>query len=145
MTIPNATILVITEPSSDGVFLALMIANQNQNNVPPEQENLNPTGYTLELLHDSSQPLTLRLIGAAEPSSPAGLSEQQVQTWNDEGYLVIPDAMSEMQLAEIAAYVQTYTEKLFTPDEKVQVHSYQSGKREYISPCGRAMASLTER
>lgn len=72
------------------------------------------------------------------------LSNEQLQFWRDNGYLVIPNALPSDQLDLLLATVHDAAGILAHGGERVQKHSYLPGQESYVSPCGRAIASLSE-
>ena len=83
----------------------------------------------------------LRLRGLSSESYPGQLSEEQLQFWRDEGYLVVPDALPTEDVAELLRSVHESAEILANSDDKrVKLHTYEEGQDHYVSPIGRLLA-----
>ncbi|KAI9648096.1 hypothetical protein NHQ30_002725 [Ciborinia camelliae] len=81
---------------------------------------------------------------ASDESNKGRLSDEQLQFWRDNGYLVIPNAMSGGQTDVLLKTVHEAAETLARGGERVQKHSYLPGEESYVHPSGRAIATLTE-
>lgn len=81
-------------------------------------------------------------IGIAPPST--GLNDDQKQFWQDNGYLVIPNALSDHVTRELLQSVYNIAEFLAADGEHVEKLSYLPGQSSYVSPMGRVIATLTE-
>jgi hypothetical protein len=82
--------------------------------------------------------------GASSEQHVQGLSEEQLQFWRDNGYLVVSDALSKETVAELLSCVHRSAEALATPGhEKVKEHTYDQQQKMHVSAVGRALAILT--
>ncbi|TEY58706.1 hypothetical protein BOTCAL_0202g00090 [Botryotinia calthae] len=72
------------------------------------------------------------------------LSDEQLQFWRENGYLVIPDILSDSQKDHLLKTVHEAAQVLAGGGERVQKHSYLPGQKSYVSPVGRAIATLSE-
>ena len=169
--IASSVIQDLNEDHSEDA-LTLLLTNQNNNANyanQPHNEIIDPRSCTLELLEsdkenvyktrkivdsgnhtiEATKPqverLTTRLQVDVAEKQEHGLTVAQTQGWKENGYLVIPDVLSTGQLAEMTGFVQDHVQKIFSPQEKVKVHTYLPGRETYASPCGRAMVTLTDR
>ncbi|ESZ96964.1 hypothetical protein SBOR_2646 [Sclerotinia borealis F-4128] len=96
---------------------------------------------TLQPEHESS---VSKSHVASDDSKIGRLSDEQLQSWRDNGYLVIPNALSGAQKDLLLKTVHDAAETLAGGGERVQKHSYLPGQEFYVHPCGRAIATLTD-
>lgn len=73
------------------------------------------------------------------------LSDEQLQFWRENGYLVIPDTLSDSQKDNLLKTVHEAAQVLAGGGERVQKHAYLPGQKSYVTPVGRAIATLSER
>ncbi|APA09587.1 hypothetical protein SS1G_06266 [Sclerotinia sclerotiorum 1980 UF-70] len=81
---------------------------------------------------------------SVDESKKGRLSEEQLQFWKDNGYLVIPNALPKEQKDLLLKTVHEAAEALASGDERVEKHSYLPGQKSYVHPCGRAIATLSD-
>ncbi|KAJ8066189.1 hypothetical protein OCU04_005275 [Sclerotinia nivalis] len=81
---------------------------------------------------------------APDESKNGGLSNEQLQFWRENGYLVIPNALPSDQKDLLLKTVHESAEALAGGGERVQKHSYLPGQKSYVHPCGRAIAALSD-
>ncbi|KAF7863801.1 hypothetical protein EAF04_006766 [Stromatinia cepivora] len=79
-----------------------------------------------------------------DESKKSCLSDEQLQFWRENGYLVIPNALASDQKDLLLKTVHESAEALAGGGERVQKHSYLPGQKSYVHPCGRAIATLSE-
>ncbi|THV44969.1 hypothetical protein BGAL_0549g00020 [Botrytis galanthina] len=72
------------------------------------------------------------------------LSDEQLQFWRENGYLVIPDTLSASQKDNLLKTVHEAAQVLAGGGERVQKHAYLPGQKSYVTPVGRAIATLSE-
>lgn len=88
----------------------------------------------------------LKLRGLSSESHPRGLDEGKLSFWRDEGYLVLPDALSKESVTELLLSVHESAKILASPDDKrVKSHAYDVGQNHYVSPVGRVLAVPSKR
>ena len=164
-----------TEEEDDGpLLLALLMGNNNNNNnnnnnaaaqpaaIQPAPDTLDPRSTleaqaipnslssNLPVQELIAQPQTaspvLRLRGLSSESHHGGLNEEKLQFWRDEGYLVVPDALSRDCVAELLRSVNEIADILANADDKrVKSHTYDVGQDYYVSPVGRVLAVPSKR
>ncbi|KAA8575010.1 hypothetical protein MFRU_002g03580 [Monilinia fructicola] len=81
---------------------------------------------------------------APNEANKGRLSDEQLQFWKDNGYLIIPNALSTVQKDLLLKNVHDAAGTLARGGERVQKHSYLPGQESYVHPSGRAIATLTE-
>ncbi|KAF2663393.1 PhyH-domain-containing protein [Microthyrium microscopicum] len=140
------------ESDDDGPLLfALLLNNQNNNNNP----NANPSANNSDILATQTVALELkgeeltanpilRLRGEASAKCRGGLDQEQLQFWKNYGYLVIPDALSAETTLALLQNVHDTAKAMAVGGDQVQMHLYVPGQESYVSPVGRALATLTK-
>ncbi|KAF7943739.1 uncharacterized protein EAE97_005809 [Botrytis byssoidea] len=81
---------------------------------------------------------------ALNEAKDGNLSDEQLQFWRENGYLVIPDTLSDSQKDNLLKTVHEAAQVLAGGGERVQKHTYLPGQKSYVSPVGRALATLSE-
>ncbi|TGO59963.1 hypothetical protein BOTNAR_0153g00170 [Botryotinia narcissicola] len=81
---------------------------------------------------------------ALNEAKDGNLSDEQLQFWRENGYLVIPDTLSDSQKDNLLKTVHEAAQVLAGGGERVQKHTYLQGQKSYVSPVGRALATLSE-
>ncbi|KAF7888093.1 uncharacterized protein EAF02_002634 [Botrytis sinoallii] len=81
---------------------------------------------------------------ALNEAKNGNLSDEQLQFWRENGYLVIPDTLSESQKNHLLKTVHEAAQVLAGGGDRVQKHAYFAGQKSYVSPVGRALATLSE-
>ncbi|KAF7939028.1 uncharacterized protein EAE98_001364 [Botrytis deweyae] len=81
---------------------------------------------------------------ALNEAKNGNLSDEQLQFWRENGYLVIPDTLPEGQKDHLLKTVHEAAQVLAGGGERVQKHAYFAGQKSYVSPVGRALATLSE-
>ncbi|KAF7902889.1 hypothetical protein EAF00_002791 [Botryotinia globosa] len=81
---------------------------------------------------------------ALKKAKDGNLSDEQLQFWRENGYLVIPDTLSDSQKDNLLKTVHEAAQILAGGGERVQKHAYLPGQKSYVSPVGRALATLSE-
>ncbi|TGO36571.1 hypothetical protein BHYA_0121g00320 [Botrytis hyacinthi] len=81
---------------------------------------------------------------AVNEAKDGNLSDEQLQFWRENGYLVIPDTLSDSQKENLLKTVHEAAQVLAGGGERVQKHAYLPGQKSYVSPVGRAIATLSE-
>ncbi|TGO50416.1 hypothetical protein BCON_0184g00210 [Botryotinia convoluta] len=81
---------------------------------------------------------------ALNEAKDGNLSAEQLQFWRENGYLVIPDTLSDSQKDNLLKTVHEAAQVLAGGGERVQKHAYLPGQKSYVSPVGRAIATLSE-
>ncbi|TGO07138.1 hypothetical protein BTUL_0320g00060 [Botrytis tulipae] len=81
---------------------------------------------------------------ALENARDGNLSDEQLQFWRENGYLVIRDTLSDSQKDNLLKTVHEAAQVLADGGERVQKHAYLPGQKSYVSPVGRALATLSE-
>ncbi|KAF5871943.1 putative phytanoyl- dioxygenase family protein [Botrytis fragariae] len=81
---------------------------------------------------------------ALNEAKSGNLSDEQLQFWRENGYLVIPDTLSDSQKDHLLKTVHEAAQVLAGGGERVQKHAYLPGQKSYVSPVGRAIATLSE-
>ncbi|TGO24910.1 hypothetical protein BPAE_0092g00290 [Botrytis paeoniae] len=81
---------------------------------------------------------------ALNEAKNGNLSDEQLQFWRENGYLVIPDTLSDSQKDSLLKTVHEAAKVLAGGGERVQKHAYLPGQKSYVSPVGRAIATLSE-
>ncbi|CAD6442064.1 1c08cbc8-c040-42e5-b710-4f606c38871c [Sclerotinia trifoliorum] len=79
-----------------------------------------------------------------DESKNGNLSDEQLQFWKENGYLVIPNALPSEQKDLLLKTVHESAEALAGGGERVEKHSYLPGQKSYVHPCGRAIATLSD-
>ncbi|KAJ4340933.1 hypothetical protein N0V95_007365 [Ascochyta clinopodiicola] len=141
----------IEATDEDGpLIFALMLGNQNNNNQPnPNAKDVVPDTLDSKLAvmevmgtQHSGTPPVLKMRGAAQT---VVLTDEQVQFYKDNGYLVVPDALSSDSVAELLQSVHESAEAIATggPGAKKQV--FDKWTKNCVNPNGRVIAALTER
>ncbi|KAJ8115541.1 hypothetical protein OPT61_g2825 [Boeremia exigua] len=116
-----------------------LFANINSEDL---QKDTNRTaGLALE---SSSFASTLRLRGAQPERKFGLLNQDQMQFWKKNGYLVISNALSEIEIHKLLNEAQDTAETLLTGDERVRHHVFAPGQDSYVSPAGRVLATLNQ-
>jgi len=88
----------------------------------------------------------LRLRGLSSGLHYGRLNKEKLQFWRDEGYLVVPDALSRDCVAELLRSVNEIADILANADDKrVKSHTYDVGQDHYVSPIGRVLAVPSKR
>jgi len=153
-----------TEEEDDGPLLLALLMGNNNNNAAAQPAAIQPAPDTLDprptsqaqAIPDSpssnlpvqeliAQPQTaspvLRLRGHSSELHSGGLTKEKLQFWRDEGYLVVPDALSRDCVAELLRSVNEVADILANADDKrVKSHTYDAGQDHYVSPVGRVLA-----
>ena len=157
-----------TEEEDDGpLLLALLMGNNN--NAAAQPAAIQPAPDTLDprptlqaqaMPGSLSSPLpvqeliarpqtaspVLRLRGLSSELHQGGLNKEKLQFWRDEGYLVVPDALSRDCVAELLRNVNEIADILANADDKrVKSHTYDVGQDHYVSPVGRVLAVPSKR
>ncbi|QDS76620.1 hypothetical protein FKW77_007823 [Venturia effusa] len=89
--------------------------------------------------------LILKLRGLDAEGKRVELSPIDLQFWRENGYLVIPDAIAKSTCSALVNDVEDIAARLFDDKEDVIVHTYDpKGNDEFVSPCGKVIASLTQ-
>ncbi|KAI9154689.1 Phytanoyl-CoA dioxygenase [Paramyrothecium foliicola] len=71
------------------------------------------------------------------------LNKQQLQFWREQGYLVLPDTLSQDEATELLRTVYDISDSLARGGKDVQTHLYPEEQQLYVSAVGRALATLT--
>ena len=136
-----------TEEEGDGPLLLALLMGNNNNNAAAQQAQAIPDSLSSNLPVQEliAQPQTaspvLRLRGLSSEVHYGGLNKEKLQFWQDEGYLVVPDALSRDCVAELLRSVNEIADILANADDKrVKSHTYDAGQDHYISPIGRVLA-----
>ena len=153
-----------TEEEDDGPLLLALLMGNNNNNAAAKPAAIQPAPDTLDprpalqaqaipgSLSSSlpvqeliAQPQTaspvLRLRGLSSELHHGGLNKEKLQFWRDQGYLVVPDALSRDCGAELLRSVNDIADILANADNKrVKSHTYDVGQDQYVSPVGRVLA-----
>ncbi|KAI4275357.1 MAG: hypothetical protein L6R35_006274 [Caloplaca aegaea] len=138
------------DPGTEGpLILGLMLANNNNNNPAQANRSLDPIPDALaaqsaavELLPAAPAPLHLKLRGhAATPFCFNGeLDAAQMRSWFAEGYLVIPNAVSNIAAEGLCDTVEEMVADIFATG---RAHSLSDVKSLNPNPMGRIFASIT--
>lgn len=105
----------------------------------------NYANLTLDRAQVSAANLQSASSVALNEAQNGKLSDEQLQFWRENGYLVIPDILSDSQKNHLLKTVHEAAQVLAGGGERVQKHSYLPGQESYVSPVGRAIATLSER
>ncbi|KAF9691649.1 hypothetical protein EKO04_010520 [Ascochyta lentis] len=133
------------------LLLTLLLTNQNQNLNPQPalMQDLVPDTLDSRLAvmevtgsqHDDMPPV-LKMRGAAQPPL---LADEQVQFYRDNGYLVVPDALSSQTVADLLQCVHESAEAVATGGPGVRKQEFNKWEKGCVNPNGRVIAALTER
>ncbi|KAM0139599.1 hypothetical protein ACHAO1_002973 [Botrytis cinerea] len=104
----------------------------------------NYANLTLDRAQVSAANLQSASSVALNEAQNGKLSDEQLQFWRENGYLVIPDILSDSQKNHLLKTVHEAAQVLAGGGERVQKHSYLPGQESYVSPVGRAIATLSE-
>ncbi|KAM0152870.1 hypothetical protein ACHAPG_007394 [Botrytis cinerea] len=104
----------------------------------------NYANLTLDRAQVSAANLQSASSVALNEAQNGKLSDEQLQFWRENGYLVIPDILSDSQKDHLLKTVHEAAQVLAGGGERVQKHSYLPGQESYVSPVGRAIATLSE-
>lgn len=122
------------------LFAAQMLTDQNYP-VPDILDSRLAVTEVTSTGHNKTPPV-LKMRGAAQ--TPA-LDNKQIQIWKDNGYLVIPDILSEESVADLLQCVQGSAEAIATDGALVRKQVFSGWTDACVNPNGRVIAALTER
>lgn len=91
--------------------------------------------------HNGSAPV-LKMRGVAQRPI---LDDKQVQSWKDNGYLVIPNMLAQESVAELFQCVHECAEAIATGGPSVKKQVFSGWVEGCVNPNGRVIAALTER
>jgi len=113
-------------------------------NIEQEPGSLDSPLAVTELtgLHQPAAPPVLRLRGAAQKWVP---DTTQMQFWKDNGYLVVPDMLSQETVTELLKCVIDSAEAIATGGPGVRRQEFSQWDKGCVNPNGRVIAALTER
>jgi hypothetical protein len=135
------------------LILGMLLTNQNNANAANSGNANNSivcvAQVTLELPAtrpaEADKHAILRLRGTARQEIEPTVSRDDLRFWRENGYLVIPKAISSAVSSDLVTCVNSTVERLFDTKEEVVVHSHVRDRgEEFVSPCGRVIASLTQ-
>ncbi|KAM3156509.1 hypothetical protein ABEW05_002935 [Botrytis cinerea] len=127
---------------------AQILAMIQGRSIPVSIASNNTKGNYANLTLDRAQVSAANLQSASSvalnEAQNGKLSDEQLQFWRENGYLVIPDILSDSQKNHLLKTVHEAAQVLAGGGERVQKHSYLPGQESYVSPVGRAIATLSE-
>ncbi|TGO83900.1 hypothetical protein BPOR_0577g00020 [Botrytis porri] len=122
---------------------AQILAMLQGRSIPVTLTSKDTTGNLANGTLDRAQVTTANLQSSPREAKNGNLSAEQLQFWRENGYLVIPDTLSDSQKDNLLKTVHEAAQVLAGGGERVKKHAYLPGQKSYVSPVGRAIATLS--
>ncbi|KAL9118185.1 MAG: hypothetical protein Q9187_005274 [Circinaria calcarea] len=138
------------------IFLGLLLNNQNNNNGNnPANNNANNGNGTVivheqiaEVLYSGGAPdlpnhaLALRLRAESPLSQVSGLTQTQCRSYYENGYLVVPNALTISQAEDLLNQAHALKKHVSEGGEGIIRHNVSSQRSKTPSPVGRILATF---